>query len=132
MLKREFERLAGYEVSNEDYVEIIEPMYMATEMSKEDFVKCISKKRFALKPRTKYIEEMRALAKYYKENCYRIFLGDIRDRLDNLTNEYIKRYYGNDAGYHYNNKERYAAYYPSEIMIYSTIDYKTWEKINLT
>ena len=48
MMKHEFEALAGYEVSFEDYNRVIEPMYMATELSKEDFVKCIDRKRFAL------------------------------------------------------------------------------------
>lgn len=46
MMKHEFETLAGYEVSREDYDNIIEPMYMATNLSKQDFVKTISKKRF--------------------------------------------------------------------------------------
>ena len=48
MMKHEFEALAGYEVSTEDYNNIIEPMYMATNMSKADFVKCIDKKRFQI------------------------------------------------------------------------------------
>lgn len=48
MMKHEFERIAGYEVSAEDYNNIIEPMYMATDLSKEEFVKTISKKRFAV------------------------------------------------------------------------------------
>ena len=39
MLKREFETLAGYKVSNEDYHNLIEPMYMATNMDKAEFVK---------------------------------------------------------------------------------------------
>ena len=30
MMKHEFEALAGYEVSFEDYNNVIEPMYMAT------------------------------------------------------------------------------------------------------
>ena len=30
MMKHEFEALAGYEVSFEDYNRVIEPMYMAT------------------------------------------------------------------------------------------------------
>lgn len=34
MRKKEFEDLVGYEVSNEDYTKIIEPMYMATGLSK--------------------------------------------------------------------------------------------------
>lgn len=49
MTKSEFEKLAGYEVSNSDYVEVIEPMYMATNLSKEEFIEVIDKKRFALK-----------------------------------------------------------------------------------
>ena len=49
MMKHEFEAIAGYEVSEEDYRKIIEPMYMATDLSKEEFVKVINKKRFAIK-----------------------------------------------------------------------------------
>lgn len=48
MMKHEFEEIAGYEVSVEDYDKIIEPMYMASNLSKQDFVKTISKKRFAI------------------------------------------------------------------------------------
>lgn len=48
MMKHEFEAIAGYEVSAEDYNNIIEPMYMATNLSKQEFVKTISKKRFAI------------------------------------------------------------------------------------
>lgn len=46
MMKQEFEMLAGYAVSQEDYNKIIEPMYMATNLSKEDFIKCVDRKRF--------------------------------------------------------------------------------------
>lgn len=47
MMHEEFERIAGYEVTNEDYNEIIEPMYMALpNISKYEFVKMIDKKRF--------------------------------------------------------------------------------------
>ena len=49
MMKQEFERIAGYEVSAEDYYKVIEPMYMATNLSKQDFVKTINRKRFAVK-----------------------------------------------------------------------------------
>ena len=49
MMKHEFEAIAGYEVSTEDYEKIIEPMYMATNLSKKEFVQTISKKRFAVK-----------------------------------------------------------------------------------
>ena len=48
MMKHEFEALAGYEVSWEDYNNIIEPMYMATNLPKDEFVKTLNKKRFAV------------------------------------------------------------------------------------
>lgn len=48
MMKYEFEELAGYEVSTEDYENIIEPMYIATNLTKAEFVKVIDKKRFAI------------------------------------------------------------------------------------
>ena len=53
MMKHEFEELAGYKVSITDYDQIIEPMYMATNLSKMDFVKCIDRKRFEKKPEVK-------------------------------------------------------------------------------
>ena len=64
MMKHEFEALAGYEVSFEDYNRIIEPMYMATELSKEDFVKCIDRKRFALPTKAELLAAMRKEAKH--------------------------------------------------------------------
>lgn len=50
MTKYEFETIAGYEVSDYDYFEILEPMYMALpDVTKQEFVKMIDKKRFELK-----------------------------------------------------------------------------------
>lgn len=49
MMKYEFEELAGYEVTVEDYDNIIEPMYMATDLSKAEFVKVVDRKRFEVK-----------------------------------------------------------------------------------
>lgn len=48
MMKHEFEALAGYEVSREDYDNIIEPMYLATNLTKQEFVQTLNKKRFAI------------------------------------------------------------------------------------
>lgn len=50
MMKFEFEELAGYEVSNEDYDNIIEPMYMSVNLPKQEFVKVVDRKRFEVKP----------------------------------------------------------------------------------
>lgn len=49
MTKQEFEKIAGYDVTFEDYTKIIEPMYMATTLNKQDFVKTLNKKTFAKK-----------------------------------------------------------------------------------
>ena len=46
MMHKEFEEIAGCEVSYEDYTNIIEPMYMATNMSKYEFVKTLNLKFF--------------------------------------------------------------------------------------
>lgn len=47
MMQHEFEALAKIKVTTEDYDQIIEPMYMATEMSKADFIKTLNLKFFA-------------------------------------------------------------------------------------
>ena len=49
MMHHEFEQIAGYEVSYEDYTNIIEPMYLATNLSKQDFVKTLNRKAFEKK-----------------------------------------------------------------------------------
>lgn len=49
MMQQEFERLAGYEVSDETYNKIIEPMYLATNLSKTEFVKILNRKSLELK-----------------------------------------------------------------------------------
>lgn len=46
-MKHEFERLAKIEVSDEVYSKIIEPMYLATELTKEEFIKVINLKVIA-------------------------------------------------------------------------------------
>ena len=46
MMHKEFEEISGCEVSYEDYTNIIEPMYMATNMSKYEFVKTLNLKFF--------------------------------------------------------------------------------------
>ena len=50
MMKREFEAMAGYEVTNETYDNIIEPMYMATNLSKQEFIKTLNRKALEYKP----------------------------------------------------------------------------------
>lgn len=51
MMQHEFEMIAGYRVSAEDYNNYIEPMYLAIpeNISKYEFVKMINRKRFEYK-----------------------------------------------------------------------------------
>ena len=46
MMHKEFELIAGIEVTYEDYTKIIEPMYMAANLSKQEFVKTLNLKFF--------------------------------------------------------------------------------------
>lgn len=60
MLKSEFEKLAKIEVTDETYSKIIEPMYLATDISKQEFVKLLNVKALAVtKEVVKNIKKMR-------------------------------------------------------------------------
>lgn len=133
MMKEEFERLAGYEVSFEDYNKVIEPMYMATNLSKEEFVKVIDKKRFALKTKEQFINEMKKLAKHLYDTCSQYYDSETREHLKKLADEYTTRFYGGFADNYFNSEEKSLStcYYPSELQIYGTKNYKTIEIISL-
>lgn len=94
MMKHEFEALAGYEVSNEDYNNIIEPMYMATNLSKSDFVKCIDKKRFALKTQKQLLNEAKKMSKQLKETCEHFTDFDTEKKFDDIVTELQERFGG--------------------------------------
>lgn len=137
MMKHEFEALAGYEVSADDYNNIIEPMYMATSLSKEDFVKTISKKRFALKPISKIVKEMRQVAQELKETCDHYTDYKAKERLEALIDEYMERkgyiIAGvKTAGYMLNDAmTMQKCYYPKSVSIYGFKTYKNIEVIEL-
>lgn len=57
MLKEEFERLAGIEVEYDTYKNVIEPMYMAVDLPKDEFVKILNLQAFA-KKKEKNIKKM--------------------------------------------------------------------------
>ena len=63
MMRHEFEEIAGYKVSAEDYNNIIEPMYYAANLSKHEFVKTLNKKRFEL------VEEPKTKAVFISSGC---------------------------------------------------------------
>lgn len=101
MMWKEFEEIAGYEVSYEDYHNIIEPMYMAIPegISKAEFVKMLNKKRFALPDPKALLREMRKEAKHLYEICGLCSDYESEKRLDKLAKEYAKRKYGIDWVY---------------------------------
>ena len=62
LTKEEFEKVAGYEVSNADYYHVILPMYKVLyPISRYDFVKMLSKKHFQIKEKKPNIAKMRVL-----------------------------------------------------------------------
>ena len=99
MMWEEFEKIAGYEVSYEDYKNVIEPMYMATNMSKQEFVKCLDRKRFALKTKKEIVDEMRKITAKIVEKLGHVSHYEEDDALEALKREYEKRF-GFDHCYH--------------------------------
>lgn len=96
MMHEEFERIAGYEVEYRTYKEIIEPMYMATELSKKEFVKLLDKKAFALPTAQELCRKMKKKAQEIFEKCGHVNTFDEEEELDRLAKEYAKRKYAID------------------------------------
>lgn len=97
MMQREFEELAGYEVSFEDYNNIIEPMYTALPtVSKQDFVKMIDKKRFALPTKKEMVKEMKKIANDIFEKCGHVTTHKEEQELESLALRYAKRFHNLD------------------------------------
>lgn len=131
MMKQEFEALAGYEVTWEDYNEIIEPMYMATRLTKAEFVKTINKKRFALKPLKALVKEMKQIAQEIEEKCSHVYTHDLEEQLREIAREYVRRKYGTAATFNTHDEMKFSCYYIKSIEIFGTKDYKTIESIEL-
>lgn len=120
MLRDEFQKIAGYEVSSSDYYNIIEPMYMATELSKEEFVKVLNRKRFALRTEKQIIQAMKKEAQHLAETCEHYTDNEAEDRLENLRIEYMERFcYAAliEREYTYPEIKR-GCTYPNELVIY--------------
>ena len=97
MMRYEFESLAGYEVSADTYSKVIEPMYMAVDLPKEDFVKLIDKKAVALPTKAQMVHKMRELARYIREWKSVMSVYDQIDELERIAGEFAKRFYGVDS-----------------------------------
>ena len=96
MMWKEFEEIAGYEVSYETYTNVIEPMYMALNVTKYEFVKMLNKKAFALEDPKQMVRKMRKLATFLFENCGVSSYWEEKQELDKLAKEYAKRKYNLD------------------------------------
>ena len=132
MMKLEFEKLAGYEVSDDDYNKIIEPMYMATDLTKEEFVKVIDKKRFSLKTKEQLLIKMKRLSEQIKASCEYYTDYEAIEKLNTLAEEYKERIlaYGYIINSKYTLGECRGCSYPAEIDYYD-IEYKTIVRIQL-
>lgn len=137
MMKIEFEALAGYEVSVSDYDNIIEPMYMATNLNKAEFVKVICKERFALKSREEIIQEMKEIAGHLKKTCDHFTDIEAEEKLKGLAEEYKERFGPYKGGFLLNTRytlehlgECRGCSYPAELEIYNS-EYHTTEKIKI-
>lgn len=129
MMKEEFEKLAGYEVSNDDYYGVIEPMYMSTTLDKSSFVMTLNKKRFALKPKSKIKKEMRECAGSLKETCTHYADYETMKKLSSLCREYINRFYGDNCAYYINEEMMQSCFYPVSVDIYCSISGEVFETI---
>lgn len=98
MMWKEFEEIAGYEVSFETYDKVIEPMYMALPetIDKYQFVKMLDKKAFALPTKAELKRKMRKLANVIFEACGRRSTYNEETELRMIAEQYAKRVYGLD------------------------------------
>ena len=93
MMKEEFENIAGYKVTGYDYRKIIEPMYMSTSLSKEEFVKSINRKYFELTPEKKDIEEIRNYATELQQNAKNNGEFFAPKKFRTMLEDYARKYY---------------------------------------
>lgn len=129
MMKSEFENLAGYEVSFDDYNNIIEPMYMASNLSKTEFVETINKKRFALKSQKQLEKNMKEIAKYLHETFTRFTDYEAQNQLNKIAAEYTKRFFGIGYGFYISETMEQSCFYPVKIEFYNTVSGKTVKEI---
>lgn len=143
MMKHEFEALAGYEVTFEDYNNIIEPMYMATNLSKQEFVNVIDRKRFDFRAREKaekkeMIKAMKEIAKERAQNCEHFCDYEAENKLMEIARTFRKKYYPEDLGYwldierlHWGNIST-SCTYPANLVIYRKYRGEWYEEERIT
>ena len=139
MMHHEFEQIAGYEVTYEDYTNIIEPMYMATNLSKQEFVKTLNRKQFDFRAKEKaekkaMVKAMREIAEERAENCEHFHDYEAEEKLYGIAREYVNKFFPKNLGYHgdierkhFANVEQFCTY-PAELVIYREIRGEWYEE----
>lgn len=127
MMKHEFEKIAGYKVSQEDFDNILNPMYNATDLDKFDFVKTINRKRFEVKELTErqIINRIKKDAEHLKEICGHSSDWECEDHMEKMARTLAKTYgYRDDdygSGYYFVNEYEYpdmrGCHYPIGLVI---------------
>lgn len=145
MMWKEFEELAGYEVTYEDYTKIIEPMYMAIpeSISKREFVKMIDRKRFDYKAKEKaekkaMVKAMKEIAEERAANCEHFCDYEAEEKLMEIARSYMDKYFPKNRGYHGDIERKHWANlstgctYPAEFVIYREIHGEWYEEQRIT
>lgn len=129
MMQHEFERIAGYEVSYEDYTKIIEPMYNATDLDKFEFVKVIDRKRFDLgAKKRRIVKNMKRIAAHLKETFTHYTDYEAREELERLANEYKELIKA--EGFYISEIDIWTCSYPKRVEFYDA-RYYTFKRIDL-
>ena len=99
MMWKEFEELAGCEVSYKTYTEIIEPMYMALPdgIDKRAFIGMLNLDALRLATRSEMVAAMRESARDICEKCGIVSTNTEKEQLHRLADKYASRFYGSDA-----------------------------------
>lgn len=117
MFKEEFEKLAGYKVTRLDYFRVIEPMYMATKLNKEEFVKVINRKEFETTPEKEALDKIRLYAEEYRNNAKNDGKFFITTEFNNMVEEFARKYYDSNKIWIGAKHDILGAMYPSEFQI---------------
>lgn len=138
MMWQEFERIAGYEVTFEDYTNVIEPMYNATNLSKQEFVKVIDRKRFDFRAKeqaekNEMLKTMKKIAEERAENCEHFCDYEAEEKLLEVARNFMDKYFPKNLGYHGDIERKHWANlstgctYPADLVIYR--EYRgTWHE----
>ena len=117
MMKEEFEKIAGYKVTGYDYRKFIEPMYMSTSLSKEEFAKSLNKKFFELTPKKEDLAEIRNYANELQQNAKNNgeFFAPLKFRT--MLEDYARKYYDSNNVWIGAGIKADGAMYPLQFMV---------------